>query len=118
MSYVIQSLIGVLDAKELGRRADIINNQFLLGHFNTTAAVKGGGATITFVANSTTTTVTFGTGFLSGTSVLLLQPTTANAAAAMNTWYISGRDVPNGILTITHANNAQTDRTFGYSLNG
>lgn len=39
-------------------------------------------------------------------------PTTANAAGAIATTYISDRS--NGSFTVTHANNAQTDRTFLY----
>lgn len=45
-------------------------------------------------------------------SQVFLSPKTANAAAALATTYISA--VTNGSFTITHANNAQTDRTFGY----
>jgi len=47
-------------------------------------------------------------------SVVLLSPRTAHAAAevAAGTCYISA--VALGSFTVTHANNAQTDRTFGY----
>ena len=47
-------------------------------------------------------------------SVVLLSPRSAHAAAeiAAGTCYISA--VANGAFTIAHANNAQTDRTFGY----
>jgi hypothetical protein len=44
--------------------------------------------------------------------VILLSPTTANAAAALATTYVSA--VTQGSFTLTHANNAQTDKTFGY----
>jgi len=47
-------------------------------------------------------------------SVVLLSPATAHAAAelAAGTLYVSA--VGNGSFTLTHANNAQTDRTFGF----
>lgn len=67
-----------------------------------------GAATLT--AGTTTTVVsaeTCGEG-----SVILLSPKTANAAAAVATTYVSA--VTNGSFTLTHANNAQTDRRFGY----
>lgn len=41
---------------------------------------------------------------------------TANAAAALATTYISAVD--QGSFTLTHANNGQTDRTFGYTVTG
>lgn len=65
---------------------------------------------VTLTASTTTTVVptdTSGDG-----SVILLSPRTANAAAALATTYVSS--IGNGTFTLTHANNAQTDRTFGY----
>lgn len=44
-------------------------------------------------------------------SEVFLSPRSANAAAAVPTTYISA--VEQGGFTITHANNAQVDRTFG-----
>ena len=66
---------------------------------------------------STTTTVVDGDGALycGEDSVVVLSPRTANAAGALATTYITPA---NGSFTITHANNAQTDRTFGYSVLG
>ena len=51
-------------------------------------------------------------------SVIHLTPTTANAAAEIGggTMYISSRGA--NTFTITHANNAQTDRTFIYTVTG
>lgn len=46
----------------------------------------------------------------------LRSPMTANAAAAIPTTYISS--VSQGSFTIAHANNAQVDRTFRYSVTG
>src|SRR5882672_10625670 len=47
-------------------------------------------------------------------SVVLLSPLTAHAAAelAAGTLYVSA--VGNGSFTLAHANNAQTDRAFGF----
>lgn len=44
--------------------------------------------------------------------VPVLIPTTANAATALATTYLSARD--KGSFTLTHANNAETDRTYRY----
>jgi hypothetical protein len=44
--------------------------------------------------------------------VPVLIPTTANAAGALATTYLSAR--AKGSFTLTHANNAQTDKTFLY----
>lgn len=118
MSYSIQSLIGSLSQDELARRADIINLNYLIGHDNTTSLLAGALTTLTFTPSAATTVLTFTPGILSATSLLTLQPMTANAAAAMNTWYVSSRNVLTGTLTLTHANNTQADRTFGYSLHG
>lgn len=45
-----------------------------------------------------------------------ISPRTANAAAAVPTTYISA--IANGSFTITHTNNAQVDRTFGFTVIG
>lgn len=47
-------------------------------------------------------------------SVVLLSPRTANAAAAISTTYVSSKSL--GGFTLTHANNAQVDRTFDYTV--
>ena len=49
-------------------------------------------------------------------SVVLLSPRTANAAAAVATTYVSL--IERGQFTLTHANNAQVDRDFDYSVAG
>lgn len=118
MSYSIPSLVGTFSQDELGRRASQICRMFLQGHINTNELQSGGSALITFTANSATTVVTFLPGALSNTSQLILIPTTANAAAANNTWYISASSPSANTITLTHANNAQTNRTFGYVLIG
>lgn len=51
-------------------------------------------------------------------SIVLLMPTTANAAAEMGngTLYVAAR--AKGAFTLAHVNNAQADRAFGYTLIG
>jgi hypothetical protein len=51
-------------------------------------------------------------------SVINLTPITANAATEIGggTMYVSSRG--SQTFTITHANNAQTDRTFIYTVTG
>jgi hypothetical protein len=43
---------------------------------------------------------------------VLLMPKTANAAAALASTYVTA--TAPGTFTLTHANTASTDRTFGY----
>ena len=67
----------------------------------------------TLTASTTSTVVTDGR--VHEGSTVVLMPTTANAAAALGTTSI----VPGtGNFTVTHANNSQTDRTFGYIVQG
>src|SRR3954452_17310670 len=58
----------------------------------------------------TTTTVTAPN--CGARSQVLLTAKTANAAAALATSYVS--TVTNGSFTVSHASNAQADRTFGF----
>jgi len=53
-------------------------------------------------------------------SVIVWHPRTANAAAelAAGTMYITDANMGNGTFTVTHANNAQTDRDFRYAVIG
>lgn len=71
---------------------------------------------VTLTTGAATTTVTDSN--CSSSSVPLLTPTTANAAAEVGngTMYVSA--VTNGSFTITHANSATTGRTFKYALHG
>jgi hypothetical protein len=80
-------------------------NQINLGNLNNAA-------TVTLTANAATTTVT--NSRVSGNSFISFMPTTANAATelAAGTMRVSSRN--KGEFVITHANNAQTDRTFSY----
>lgn len=51
-------------------------------------------------------------------SVVTLMPQTANAAAALATTYIAQATMVGGSCVITHANNAQTDKTFRVKIDG
>ena len=73
-------------------------------------------AEVTLTASAASTVVT---NLVAGPdSCILFMPLTANAAAAMaaGTMYVSAQDKQE--FTITHANNAQTDRSFRYIVVG
>lgn len=88
------------------RLADAINN-ILKGKINA-------GGELTLTANSATTTLTDIR--IGADSVILLQPTTANGAAALANVYFGTPG--SGTVTINHSNNAQTDRSFRYAVIG
>jgi hypothetical protein len=67
---------------------------------------------VTLTANDTTTVVAAEN--CGDESEVFLFPRTANAAAEIGAGTIYVSAVGNGTFTLTHANNAQTDRTFGY----
>lgn len=75
-------------------------NQLILGNANNIGEV-------TLAENTTTTTVR--NSRIGADTVVLLMPTTANAAG--EEWHIT---TAKGSFTITHANAATTDRTFRY----
>lgn len=64
---------------------------------------------ITLDANAATTTVSGKLGIATGDAIFL-SPQTANAAAALATTYAIASAT--NTVTIHHANNAQTDKTF------
>ena len=70
--------------------------------------------TVTLRANQATTTVDKsvapGAVNVSMDDGIFLSPTTANAAGALATTYVSS--VGQGTFVLTHANNAQADKTF------
>lgn len=70
------------------------------------------GGTFTLTASVASTTLTDSR--ISVDSTVVLVPTTANAAAELGngTLYMSESGRVNGSIVVTHANNAQTDRTF------
>lgn len=87
--------------------ADVVNN-IVDGKINATGS-------FTLTAGATSTVVSdrrCGTG-----SVVLITPTTANAAGAVATTYIPSTTVKNQ-FTVTHANTGTTDRTFNYAILG
>ena len=69
---------------------------------------------VTLNVSAATTSVNFMA--CSSASCVVLSPLTADAAAAIPTTYISS--VFNGGFVITHANNAQADRTFTFAAIG
>ncbi len=76
--------------------------------------------TVTLTANSATTTVTLSKDRISIYSVIVFMPTTANAATEFGagTMYVSATAPGSNTFTITHVNNAQTDRSFRYAIIG
>lgn len=89
------------------REVAVLVNAMLDGRSNA-------GGSFTLAANTTTTTVTdpkFGPD-----TRLAWAPTTSNAASALSGLYVSAKAA--GSFTLTHANNAQTDRTFDYVIQG
>lgn len=76
--------------------------------------------TITLTANSTTTILQDAR--ITNNSFIGFMPLTANASSALGSLYVSNRMAGNattlGNAIITHANNAQTDRTFNVLIIG
>jgi hypothetical protein len=72
----------------------------------------------TLTANAASSTLTFE--WLSPQSVVTFDPKTANAATELYgaTMYVLTANRGNKTWTVTHANNAQTDRTFQVSVIG
>jgi cytochrome c-type biogenesis protein CcmH/NrfF len=88
---------------------DVINgviSQIQQGHLN--CAVNG---TLTVSAGSTV----FAAPTCTAASAILACPLTADAAAALATMVFTPAD---GQFTVTHANNAQNDRTFIFIILG
>ncbi len=80
--------------------------------------------TVTLTANVATTTVSTANGAITQKGLVapgstpIFTPKTANAAAEVGngTMYVSAVGIDT--FTITHANNAQTDRIFLYAIHG
>jgi hypothetical protein len=66
--------------------------------------------TVTLTANAASTAVTALN--VGASSRVFLSPTTANASAEFGNGTIRISAVGSGTFTVTHANNAQNDRTF------
>lgn len=103
------------DVPEWLRRISKAVNGTINGKTNNRGA---GTLAITLTANSATTTVTFSKDRIGVDTIILFMPTTANAAGAISSLYVSARDVAAGTMTLTHANTATVDRTFNYVLVG
>lgn len=97
----------VEDKDEAYRKTASVVNNILGGKTNNTG-------TVTLTANAASTVV--GDFRATSSSVIVLMPTTANAAGAIATTYVSSRGTKT--FTLTHANNAQVDKTFGYAVVG
>ncbi len=101
LSEIIRWLVGIAETLR----------QMMTGKLNATGSV-------TLTANSATTTLTDSR--LGIDSVVLFDPTTANAATELYgaTMYVLTANRTNGVWTITNANNANADRTFKYLIIG
>ena len=90
-----------------GDRRQIITaiRQLIQGRNNATGSV-------TLTASSATTTVN--NVRINANGAIFLTPLTANAAAEQGAGGLYVSDVSGGSFELTHANNAQTDRTFAY----
>lgn len=86
-------------------------NRLLVGQMDVTAL-------FTLTANVGTSTLTDSR--ININTAIILTPTTANAAAEIGngTAYISETGRVKGSVVVTHANNAQADRTFRIALIG
>jgi hypothetical protein len=91
------------------RQISQVVNNVLDGKLNSTGS-------FTCTASAATTAVT---DFRAGKdSIILLMPQTANAATEVGNGTIHVSTRAKQSFTVTHANNAQTDRTFGYLIIG
>jgi len=68
--------------------------------------------TMTLTASAATTVVS--AEYCATGSMIIYSPTTANASAEIGAGTIYISSVGNKTFTVTHANNAQTDRTFQF----
>jgi hypothetical protein len=95
------------------RRIAKTANGIMVGRTNNTG-------TVTLTASSATTVVNLAKGRLSEISLILFDAETANSATelASGSMYVSVRNVSGSSFTITHTNNAQTDRSFRYAIIG
>jgi hypothetical protein len=89
------------------RRVIEVVNNILSGKMNVVLPV-------TLAANAGTTTITDVR--ISYFSALLFSPLTANAAAALGVIYVSSQK--SGSAVVTHANNAQTDKSYNMAILG
>ena len=98
--------------KDMGswiRKVALAINAILAGRSNATG-------TLTLTANAGTTTLTDAR--IQPMTCINWMPTTAHASAEIGAGTIYAGTVTAGSAIITHANNAQTNRIFTYSLLG
>ncbi len=95
------------DEKEHRRLMAVVINNILKGKMLPTGV-------LTLTANVASTTLTDSA--IGPNSQIDLMSTTANAAAALSSLYFTART--DGSCTVNHANNAQVDRTFNYTVIG
>jgi hypothetical protein len=91
------------------RQARDVINSIMRGKLNCTGAkTLSPGAATTTLADQ----------LIGGSSIVLLQPITANAAAELGNGTLYFDPPAAGSVVIHHANNAQTDRPFNYVVIG
>jgi len=90
------------------REISEVTNNILNGKTNNTG-------TVTLNVSSATTT-TISDERIGFNSVILLMPTTANAASSLTNVYVSAR--AQGTATLTHSANTNTDKTYSYIIVG
>lgn len=101
-------------ARALPVLADFIDKKVLVPLQNATEGKMNCVGDVTLDANSATTTLSDRR--IGPESYIGFMPTTANAAAEIDTLYVTARG--DGSCTLNHTNNAQTDRTFTYVVIG
>ena len=108
--YIVETQPQEKDISKRVRQLAQTTNQLLRGRSN----IHG---TVTLTVSAATTTVT--TPLADSSKVLILEPTTANAAAELGAGTCYRSATTGGVsFVLTHANNAQADRTFNYALLG
>lgn len=92
-------------------------SEVLTGALNDLAGGRlNNGGEVTLTANVASTTVSR-LGVAAG-DLIVFAPLTANAAAELcgGTMYVTAANITKNQFVITHANNAQTDRTFRFAF--
>ena len=91
------------------REISLVVNNILNGKINSTGS-------FTCTASATTTAVTDERA--GKNSIILLMPLSANSATEQGNGTIFVSTRADGSFTVTHANNSQTDRLYGYVIIG
>ncbi|HVR65133.1 MAG TPA: hypothetical protein VMT98_00725 [Verrucomicrobiae bacterium] len=88
--------------------AEVVNRMLTGGLNNSGSVTLAAGVSATVVGDPR----------VSGSSTILLWPTTTNAAAELGAGTIHTSAKAKGGFTLTHANNGLTDRKFDYAILG